>query len=95
MLKQITFYEFSRAFHEEGYGEHFSPQGLKALFEYIEDCYNSGKAEYTLDVSELCEEFGELSLHILLHLKGCCLEELKGETTVLELEGGRVVFQAF
>jgi hypothetical protein len=61
MKKTIDFYDFKKAFEEMGRLEHFSREGLKALFDYLEEYEEDTGIEIELDVIALCVEFTEYS----------------------------------
>ena len=58
MIQTINEYQFSDAFHKMGRGEQFSYEGLKALYEYLEE-YETGEQQIELDVISLCCEYAE------------------------------------
>ena len=58
MIQTINEYQFSDAFHKMGRGEQFSYEGLKALYEYLEE-YETGEQQIELDVIDLCCEYAE------------------------------------
>ena len=58
MIQTINEYQFSDAFHKLGRGEQFSYEGLKALYEYLEE-YETGEQQIELDVISLCCEYAE------------------------------------
>jgi hypothetical protein len=59
MKQTIDFNDFVNAFKEADRGEQFSLQGLRALFDYLEDYEESTGEELELDVIALCCEFTE------------------------------------
>ena len=61
MKRTIYFDDFVEAFEEMGRIEHFSREGLKALFDYIEEYEADTGIEIELDVIALCMEFTEYS----------------------------------
>lgn len=58
MIQTINEYQFSDAFHKMGRGEQFSYEGLKALYEYLEE-YETAEQQIELDVISLCCEYAE------------------------------------
>ena len=58
MIQTINEYQFADAFHKMGRGEQFSYEGLKALYEYLEE-YETGEQQIELDVISLCCEYAE------------------------------------
>ena len=59
MKKTINIYDFERAFIDMERDNHFSYNGLKALFEYLEEIEDSCDTEIELDVIALCCDFTE------------------------------------
>ncbi len=58
MKKTVSFYDFERAF-KECERDNFSYDGLKALFDYLEELEESTGEEIELDVIALCCEYTE------------------------------------
>tara|TARA_Y100000310_G_C20583974_1_gene764453 strand:+ start:566 stop:871 length:306 start_codon:yes stop_codon:yes gene_type:complete len=59
MVKTINFYGFVDAFQNAGRGKQFSYDGLKALFNYLEEYEEGTGEEVQLDVIALCCEYCE------------------------------------
>lgn len=59
MKKTISQYDFTEAFRTAGRGEQFSHDGLKALFDYLEEVEGGTGEEMELDVIALCCDFSE------------------------------------
>jgi len=59
MITTINEYDFSTAFHKMGRGEQFTYQGLKALYNYLEELGDDIGEPIELDVIALCCEFAE------------------------------------
>ena len=59
MKKTINFYDFERAFSSDTYQDHFSYEGKKALFEYLEEYEDSTGEQIELDIVALCCDFAE------------------------------------
>jgi len=58
MKKTISFYEFQNEF-QDCRPDNFSYDGLKALFDYLEDFSENCDIEIELDVIAICCEFSE------------------------------------
>lgn len=59
-MKQTVYFEtFRTAFHQMDRGEQFSPDGLFALFEYLEQYEDDCGIQLELDVIALCCDFAE------------------------------------
>jgi hypothetical protein len=61
MKRTIYFDDFVKEFEEMGRLEHFSKEGLKALFDYLEEYEEDTGIEIELDVIALCVDFTEYS----------------------------------
>ena len=59
MKQTVTEYTFTEAFRRAGRNEQFSYDGLKALFEYLEELEEGTGEEMELDVIALCCDFSE------------------------------------
>lgn len=59
MKTTLTRYDFERAFTDFDRKENFSYEGLKALFDYLEDYEEQTGEEIELDVIALCCDYTE------------------------------------
>jgi len=59
MKQSINMYQFERAFKNMDRGDQFSYDGLKALYEYLEEYEESTGEEIDLDVIALCCDYTE------------------------------------
>lgn len=59
MKTTVSRYDFERAFADAGRKDQFSHEGLKALFDYLEDYEDSTGEEIELDVIALCCDYNE------------------------------------
>ena len=59
MKQTVSFYDFELAFERVGQSDKFSYEGLKALFDWLEEYEDSTGDEVELDVIALCCEFSE------------------------------------
>lgn len=59
MKQSINFSQFCDAFRDMGRKDNFSYDGLRALFDYIEDLDDQCETDTELDVIALCCEFSE------------------------------------
>ena len=89
MIKTITFSEFTDAFKLFD-RDNFSYDGMKALYEYLEDYEEQTETPVELDVIALCCEFTEYE--DLKELQSNytsieTMEELEDNTTVIRIEG--------
>ena len=89
MKKTINYYDFRAEFRAFGREEQFTRQGLKALFDYLEELADDCGIEIELDVIALCCEFVEYDsledFHSVYDKKEFPdLETLRGYTDVIE-----------
>lgn len=59
MKQEINMYQFERAFVKMNRGEQFSYNGLRALYNYIEEYEEDTGKEVELDVIALCCDYTE------------------------------------
>lgn len=59
MKTTVSRYDFERAFADAGRKDQFSYEGLKALFDYLEDYEEQTGEEIELDVIALCCDYNE------------------------------------
>jgi len=100
MKNTINFYAFERAFEQCGRGNQFTKQGLKALFEYIEEYEQDYGEEIELDVIALCCEFVEYEDLDEFHgdydkEEYPNLETLRDYTDVIEIDDDSFIIAAF
>ena len=89
MKQTVNFGDFSDAFRDMDRMENFSPEGLQALFDYIEGYEEDTGVEIELDVIALCceyEEFENLEEFNSAHGKNCCtVEQVEDYTQVIPI----------
>lgn len=89
MKQTVNFGDFSDAFRDMDRMENFSPEGLQALFNYIEEYEEDTGAEIELDVIALCceyEEFENLEEFNSAHGKNCStMEQVEYYTQVIPI----------
>ena len=59
MKQSNSFYDFERAFDDFDRSDNFSREGLRALYDYLEEYEDSTGEELELDVIAICCEFTE------------------------------------
>lgn len=59
MVTNVTKEDFCQAFDDCNRSVHFTNPARSALFDYLEDLYDSMEQEYELDVIALCCEYTE------------------------------------
>ena len=100
MKKTINYYDFRTEFRTYGREEQFTRQGLKALFDYLEDLGEDCGEEIELDVIALCCEFVEYDTLEDFHNeydkeKYPDLETLRDYTQVVEIDEDSFIIAAF
>ena len=100
MKNTINFYAFEREFEKCGRGNQFTREGLKALFNYLEEYEQDCGEEIELDVIALCCEFVEYDSLEDFHSEYDkddypTLEVLKDYTQVIEIDKESFIIAAF
>jgi len=105
MKKTISFYEFQRDFQDIR-PDNFSYDGLRALFDYLEDLSEDCGTEIELDVIAICCEFSEYGTATEAaknydfapdeddneeDQEAAALEFLENETQVITFDGGVII----
>lgn len=62
IYQSIDFNGFKEAFSKAGRSEQFSAEGLKLLYDYLEDLSNDSGQDLELDVVGLCCQYAEYTL---------------------------------
>lgn len=99
MKQTVNFSMFCDAFNNMGRGDNFSYEGLKALFNYLEEMEENTGEEIELDVIALCCKYTEYDNTIeaageygeKYEDEDEALEYLKSSTTVIEFVGGIII----
>ena len=98
MYQNISLHDFHEAFKSSGYEDNFTVEAREALYSYFCDWEVAADQQVELDVISICCEFSEYSsLDEYVNDTGneVDIEELRQETTVLELTGGRIVVRDY
>jgi hypothetical protein len=100
MKKTINYYDFRAELRAFGREEQFTRQGLKALFDYLEDYEQDCETEIELDVIALCCEFVEYDSLEDFHSEYDkddypTLEVLRDHTQVIEIDNESFIIAAF
>ena len=108
MIQTINFHAFQQAFQDCNRSENFSYEGLRVLFDHIEEYEQETGEEIELDVIALCCEYYEdttenIAESFMVDIEGMDEEEADEEvreyldknTLVLAVCTGRFVYQAF
>ena len=98
MKQSVSIYDFERAF-KRCERENFSYDGLKALFEYLEEFEDSTGEEVELDVIALCCEYAEYdSLKEYNDDYGTKYDEIdliQDDTTLIKIDDERFIIQQY
>ena len=107
MIQSINKYDFERAFVDYNRTDNFSYDGLRALFNYLEDYEEDTGEAVELDVIALCCDYCEYdnALEVAIaygytpdededEKEEAATEFLNDNTTLITFEGG-VIIQAF
>ena len=97
MYTNVNGFAFMEAFKNMNRMDNFSPEGLRALFAYLEEMEDDTGKSMELDVIAICCDYSEEPLHEVLENYGLeSLDELQDNTMVVsELDNGNVVYQNF
>lgn len=111
MKTTVYFSDFVQAFQDMNRYENFSREGLKALFDFLEDMEDQTGMEYELDVIALCCEYYESTAEELIQDYSIDVSEAEGdeeeqedivedylnENTMLvaKLDNGSFIYAAF
>jgi hypothetical protein len=100
MKQSINDWDFTDAFHKAGRGKQFSYDGLKALFEYLEEYEEGTGEEINLDVIALCCEYAEYDslkeYNDAYDTKYSEIDLIQDDTTLIKIEGSeRFIIQQY
>ena len=91
MKKTINMYDFERAFIDMERNNQFSYEGLKALFEYLEEYEDSCETELELDVIALCCDFTEYDSFKDIEN----IEDIEDYTQVIKIDDESFIIQNY
>ena len=99
LVKKVSFFDFIEEFRRYGREGQFSYEGLKALFEYLEELSEDLGSPIELDVIGLCSEFSEYSsIEEFNDDYALDLEDIEDDfqyTTVIPINEGSFIIQDF
>lgn len=84
MKTTVNFSDFAQAFRDMNRSDNFSREGLKALFDFLEDMEDQTGEDYNLDVIALCCEFAESSIEEIISDYGIDVSEAEGDEDEIE-----------
>jgi len=98
MKQSVNEWDFIDAFKQAGREDNFSYEGLKALFEYLEEYEDSTGEELELDVVAICCDFTEYEDLKELQDNYSDIEDmddLQDHTTVIMINDENFIIQDF
>jgi hypothetical protein len=87
MIQTISIYDFRVAFKRYGRSDQFSHEGLKLIFDYIEEYEQSAGEQVELDVVALCCEWAEDTPEELVKAYKIDISGMEGEEIMSEVLG--------
>jgi hypothetical protein len=98
MKRTVNTYDFEKAFRDFD-RDNFSYEGLKALFEYLEEYEDSTGEELELDVIGLCCEYAEYDslkeFNNDYDTKYSQIEQVEDKTQVIKIDDNRFIIQQY
>ena len=101
MTKKIYFNDFEKEFRYYGREDNFSWEGLRALFDYLEQYEEDCDQEIELDIIALCCEYTEDSIQNIADNYGIegdreeILETLMDNTQVIEVDEDNIIIRDY
>jgi len=98
MKQSVSIYDFERAF-KRCERENFSYDGLKALFEYLEEFEDGTGEEVELDVIALCCEYAEYDslkeYNDYYRTKYSEIDAIQDDTMLIKIDDERFIIQQY
>ena len=94
MFQRVNFSDFRQAFAGHGREKQFSYEGMKALFDYLEEQERDAGEEIELDVIALCCDYVEYKDFAEFQGENPdieSMEQLRDETMVIEFKDGFLI----
>lgn len=92
----INNYEFVEMFEKAGRSDNFSRLGRRKLAEYFEQLEEDLDTEIDIDVIAICCDYSEIEIKDIEHETGCKnLDDLRNNTTVIEVDDETIIYQNF
>ena len=98
MKQSVNFSEFCDRFRDMDRNEHFTYEGKRALFDYLENLEDDMGEEIELDIIALCCDFTEYENLEELQENYTdieSIEELEEHTTVIMIDADRFIIQDY
>ena len=99
MIQTIDIYQFADAFHKMSRGDNFTYNGLRALYDYLEQYEDDTGEQMELDVIALCCEYNEY--HNIQDFQEDygddyeSIEDIEQETQVIMIDDDSFIIQVF
>ncbi len=96
MKKSVNREEFVRAFDECNRSENFSPLGRRKLFDYLESYEEDTGTEIEFDVIAICCDYSEETIsEVLKNYSLDSIDDLRENTTVIEVDDETIIYQVY
>jgi len=102
LVKQVTFSDFLKEFEEFGRENHFSYEGKKALYDYLNELSDDIGEPIELDIIGICCDFTEYaSLEEFIDAYGYSInkidsiDDIQYYTTVIQIDDESFIIQNF
>lgn len=88
--------EFVQLFNSCGRENQFSPLGRRKLFDYLEEYEESTGESLDVDIIALCCDYSEIEVKDIERETGYdSLDDLKNNTTVIEVDDETIIYGSF
>lgn len=93
MYREVSFFDFQDAFNKSDRKDNFSYDGLKALFEYLEEYERECQDRIELDIIAICCDYTEYANFEELQKDYTVesMEELEEQTVVIHINDTRFI----
>lgn len=96
MKVSINCSEFIDMFDKADRSENFSRAGRRKLYEYLEELEESCCTDIEVDVIALCCDYSESDIETVLKDYSLdSLDDLRDNTTVIEVDNDTIIYQAY
>jgi len=93
IYSKVDFGDFYNAFLYMHRGDQYSYEGLRALFNHLEEYAESSETPLELDVIAICCEFAELEVkHIERETGYADVEELEADRLVIHVDDDTIIY---
>lgn len=88
--------DFVQLFNAYNREDDFSPLGRRKLFDYLEEYEDSTGESLDIDIIALCCDYSEIPITDIERETGCeSLDDLRDNTTVIEVDDETIIYGAF